>query len=180
MLDLATASEAQYAALAGDIEGNLGCLHGLLHNAAILGPRRPLAQYPLSDWRGVMAVNAEAGFALTKALLPALREAPSASVVFTSSGVGRRGRAYWGAYAVSKFAVEGLCQVFADELGTTSQIRVNCINPGAVNTAMRRAAYPAELPTRNPDPSAILAAYLFLMGEDSLGVNGQSIDAQAG
>lgn len=180
VLDLATASEAQYAALAADIEGNLGCLHGLLHNAAILGPRRPLAQYPLSDWRGVMAVNAEAGFALTKALLPALREAPSASVVFTSSGVGRRGRAYWGAYAVSKFAVEGLCQVFADELGTTSQIRVNCINPGAVNTAMRRAAYPAELPTRNPDPSAILAAYLFLMGEDSLGVNGQSIDAQAG
>lgn len=180
VLDLATATEEQYAALAAQVEDTLGCLHGLLHNAALLGPRRPLEQYPLKDWRSVMTVNAEAAFTLTKALLPALREAPSASVVFTTSGVGRRGRAYWGAYAVSKFAVEGLCQVFADEFGAISQLRFNCINPGAVNTAMRRAAYPAELPTRNPDPGAIMAAYLYLMGDDSIGLNGQSIDAQAG
>jgi NAD(P)-dependent dehydrogenase (short-subunit alcohol dehydrogenase family) len=117
---------------------------------------------------------------LSKALLPALREAPAASVVFTSSGVGRRGKAFWGAYAVSKFATEGLCQVLADELGSTSQVRVNCINPGATNTAMRRAAYPAEVPTRNPDPEGIMAAYLYLMGDDSLGVNGRSLDAQGG
>ncbi len=180
VLDLATAAEEQHAALAAQVEDTLGCLHGLLHNAALLGPRRSLEQYPLADWRSVMTVNAEAPFMLTRALLPALREAPSASVVFTSSGVGRRGRAYWGAYAVSKFAVEGLCQVFADELGTISQVRFNCINPGAVNTAMRRAAYPAELPTRNPDPGQILSAYLFLMGDDSIGFNGQSIDAQTG
>lgn len=180
VLDLATATEEQYAALAAQVEDTLGCLHGLLHNAALLGPRRSLEQYPLAEWRSVMTVNAESAFLLTRALLPALREAPSASVVFTSSGVGRRGRAYWGAYAVSKFAVEGLCQVFADELGAISQVRCNCINPGAVNTAMRRAAYPAELPTRNPDPGQIMAAYLFLMGDDSIGFNGQSIDAQAG
>ena len=104
--------------------------------------------------------------------------AEDASIVFTSSGVGRRGRAYWGAYAVSKFAVEGLAQVLADELGGTSNIRVNCINPGATNTRMRRAAYPAEQPTRNPDPEQIMAAYLFLMSSASIGVNGQSLDAQ--
>ncbi len=94
----------------------------------------PLEQYPLEQWREVMKVNVEAAFVLTRALLPALMAAPEASVVFSSSGVGRRGRAYWGAYAVSKFAVEGLSQVLADELQNTTRIRVNCINPGATNT----------------------------------------------
>lgn len=177
-LDLGVATEEQYATLAGQVEDELGCLHGLLHNAALLGPRKPLDQYPLGEWRQLMTVNVEAGFLLTKALLPALRAAPAASVVFTSSGVGRRGKAFWGAYAVSKFATEGLCQVFADELGGTSQVRVNCLNPGATNTRMRRAAYPAEPPTRNPDPDAIMGAYLYLMGDDSIGVTGRSLDAQ--
>jgi len=180
VLDLASASDEHFSTLASQLEEELGCLHGLLHNAALLGPRKPLDQYPLKEWREVMTVNVEAGFVLTKALLPALKAAPAASVIFTSSGVGRRGKAFWGAYAVSKFATEGLCQVFADELGSTSQVRVNCINPGATNTRMRRAAYPAEMPTRNPDPADIMAAYLYLMGDASIGVNGRSLDAQSG
>lgn len=180
VLDLASASDEHFSTLASQLEEELGCLHGLLHNAALLGPRKPLDQYPLKEWREVMTVNVEAGFVLTKALLPALKAAPAASVIFTSSGVGRRGKAFWGAYAVSKFATEGLCQVFADELGSTSQVRVNCINPGATNTRMRRAAYPAETPTRNPDPADIMAAYLYLMGDASIGVNGRSLDAQGG
>ena len=178
LLDLGTATEEHYATLASQVESELGCLHGLLHNAALLGPRKPLDQYPLKDWREVMTVNVEAGFMITRSLLPALRAAPSASVVFTSSGVGRRGKAFWGAYAVSKFATEGMCQVLADELGSTSHVRVNCINPGATNTRMRRAAYPAEVPTRNPDPDAIMPVYLYLMGEDSRDLNGASLDAQ--
>ena len=180
VLDLASASDEHFSTLASQLEEELGCLHGLLHNAALLGPRKPLDQYPLKEWREVMTVNVEAGFLLTKALLPALKAAPAASVIFTSSGVGRRGKAFWGAYAVSKFATEGLCQVFADELGSTSQVRVNCINPGATNTRMRRAAYPAEMPTRNPDPADIMPAYLYLMGDASIGVNGRSLDAQGG
>ena len=180
VLDLASASDEHFSTLASQLEEELGCLHGLLHNAALLGPRKPLDQYPLKEWREVMTVNVEAGFVLTKALLPALKAAPAASVIFTSSGVGRRGKAFWGAYAVSKFATEGLCQVFADELGSTSQVRVNCINPGATNTRMRRAAYPAEMPTRNPDPADIMPAYLYLMGDASIGVNGRSLDAQGG
>ena len=180
VLDLASASDEHFSTLASQLEEELGCLHGLLHNAALLGPRKPLDQYPLKEWREVMTVNVEAGFVLTKALLPALKAAPAASVIFTSSGVGRRGKAFWGAYAVSKFATEGLCQVFADELGSTSQVRVNCINPGATNTRMRRAAYPAEMPTRNPDPADIMPAYLYLMGDASIGVNGRSLDAQSG
>jgi NAD(P)-dependent dehydrogenase (short-subunit alcohol dehydrogenase family) len=180
LLDLATATEQHYAALAQQVEQQLGCLHGVLHNAARLGPRMPLEQYPPGEWRALMAVNVEAAWSLTRALLPALRAAPAASIVFTSSSVGRRGRAFWGAYAVSKFAVEGLCQVLAEELANTSRIRVNCLNPGPTNTAMRREAYPAEVPTRNPAPLAIMPAYLYLMGDASAGVTGQTLDAQQG
>ena len=99
-------------------------------------------------------------------------------MILTSSGVGHKGRAYWGAYAVSKFATEGFMQVLADELENTSNIRVNSLNPGATNTSMRRSAYPAEEPTENPAPADIMDAYLYLMGPDSAGVTGQAFNAQ--
>jgi NAD(P)-dependent dehydrogenase (short-subunit alcohol dehydrogenase family) len=92
--------------------------------------------------------------------------------------VGRTGRAYWGAYAVSKFATEGFMQVLSDELENTSRVRVNSLNPGPTDTAMRRAAYPAENPAENPRPEEIMAAYLYLMGDDSIGVTGQALNAR--
>ncbi|MBT8139665.1 MAG: SDR family oxidoreductase, partial [Gammaproteobacteria bacterium] len=91
---------------------------------------------------------------------------------------GRKGRAYWGAYAIAKFGVEGLMQVWADELSNTSDVRVNSLNPGATRTAMRRSAYPAEAVDANPEPEQIMGAYLFLMGDDSIGVSGQALNAR--
>jgi NAD(P)-dependent dehydrogenase (short-subunit alcohol dehydrogenase family) len=155
-----------------------GVIDGLLHNASILGDRKPIAQTDSDEWQEVMQVNVNAPFMMTQALLPLLEQSEEASIIFTSSSVGRAGRAYWGSYAVSKFATEGLMQTLADELANTSNIRVNAINPGATNTAMRRTAYPAEIPTVNPSPDQIMPLYLYLMGADSKTVNGQSIDAQ--
>ncbi len=172
------ATETEYRQLAGHIQEEFGRLDGLLHNAGLLGQRTSIANYDATTWQQVIQVNVTAQFLLTKALLPAMREANSASVLFTSSGVGRRGRAFWGAYAVSKFAVEGLSQVLAAELEQTSRIRVNCINPGATRTAMRATAYPAEDPTTLKTPEQIMPAYLYLMGDAGQGVTGQSFDAQ--
>jgi len=177
-MDLASAPESDYAGLAGAVGETFGQLDGLLHNASLLGERRPIGNTTWTAWEQVMQVNVNAAFLLTRAMLPLLQAAPRASLLFTSSSVGRKGRAYWGAYAVSKFATEGLMQVLADELENTSDVRVNSLNPGATNTAMRRAAYPGEEPTRNPAPEAIMPAYLYLMGDDSLGVHGQALDAQ--
>jgi NAD(P)-dependent dehydrogenase (short-subunit alcohol dehydrogenase family) len=177
-LDLATATEEDYNSLAAALEQTFGRLDGLLHNASILGERRPLVSAGARAWNEVMQVNVNAQFLLTRATLPLLEQAPQAAVIFTSSGVGRRGRAYWGAYAVSKFATEGLMQVLADELENTSRIRVNSLNPGATNTAMRRSAYPGETPSDNPAPAALMPAYLFLMGADSIGITGQAFNAQ--
>jgi NAD(P)-dependent dehydrogenase (short-subunit alcohol dehydrogenase family) len=160
------------------IEEEFGRLDGVLHNAGQLGQVTPIENSRVDTWYQIMQVNVSAGFMLTKALLPLLKQAPDASIVFTSSSVGRKGRAHWGAYAVSKFAVEGLMQVLADELENVSQIRVNSINPGPTNTAMRRLACPGELATSNPDPELIMPVYLYLMGPDSKGVNGQALEAR--
>lgn len=160
------------------LEREFGVIDGLLHNASILGDRKSIAQTDSEEWQEVMQINVNAPFMMTQALLPLLEQSADASIIFTSSSVGRVGRAYWGPYAVSKFATEGLMQTLADELANTSNIRVNAINPGATNTAMRRTAYPAEIPTVNPRPDQIMPLYLYLMGADSKGVNGQSMDAQ--
>ncbi len=176
-IDLESANEDHYQEIADRIEEEFGLLDGLLHNAAQLGQRTPIANYNLATWQKVLQVNVTAEFMMTRALLPALEKSEDASIVFTSSGVGRKGKAFWGAYAVSKFATEGLAQVLAEELEETTNIRVNCINPGATRTAMRAAAYPAEDPATLKTAEDIMPTYLYLMGPDSRGTSGLSIDA---
>lgn len=177
-VDLARVDYPALADLAEELAATFPHLDGLLHNASILGDRKPMAQTSPAVWQEVMQVNVNAVFMLTRALLPLLDAAPAASVVLTSSGVGRKGRAFWGAYAVSKFATEGMMQVLADEMAATSAIRFNSLNPGAVNTAMRRTAYPAENPTDNPAPEQLMAMWIWLMSDASGAVNGAALSAQ--
>jgi NAD(P)-dependent dehydrogenase (short-subunit alcohol dehydrogenase family) len=177
VFDLQSAEPGDYQRLASQLQASHGRLDGLLQNASIIGPRTALKQIDGAAFMEVMQVNVNATFMLTQALLPLLEQAPAASVVFTSSSVGRKGRAHWGAYAVSKFATEGLMQTLADEFAGTSA-RSNSVNPGATRTDMRALAYPGENPASNPWPAEILPVYLYLLGPDSLGVNGQALDAQ--
>lgn len=177
VLDLATADSEAYMSLARNLEQEFGRLDGLVHNAGMLGDRFTIEQYDAAQWQRVMHVNVTAAFALTQVCLPLLQQSEDPSLVFTSSGVGRVGRAFWGAYAVSKFATEGLSQVLADE-HRHGKLRVNCINPGATRTDMRLAAYPAEDREALKRPEDILAAYVYLLGPDSTGITGQSFDAQ--
>ncbi|MAR92389.1 MAG: YciK family oxidoreductase [Pseudomonadota bacterium] len=177
-LNLESASHLEYQQIAENIEAEFGRLDGLLLNAAVLGELRPLEFYPMDLFEQVMKVNVNAQFMLVRNLVPMLRQSNDASVIFTTSSVGRQGRANWGAYAISKFAVEGMMQTLADELQDSSKIRVNCINPGATRTRMRAAAYPAEEPATVCPPEAIMPLYNFLMGPDSKGISGQSLDAQ--
>lgn len=176
-LNLANASEEQFKNLADTIQSELGQLDGILHNASMLTELSPIEYTSSEDWHNIMQVNINAVFLITNACLPLLRQSKSASVILTSSGVGRKGRAFWGAYAVSKFATEGFMQVLADEL-EGSNIRVNAINPGATRTKMRATAFPAEDKFQIAAPAAITPLYLYLMGDDSKIVNGQSLDAQ--
>ena len=179
VLDLERALAADYDRLAAALAERFGRLDGLLHNAGLLGALTPIEHYDVPTWCRVLHVNLTAAFALTQVLLPVLKKSADASVVFTSSSVGRHGRAYWGAYAVSKFALEGLSQVLADELEGTSAIRVNTLNPGRARTAMRRQAYPAEDVASVPLPATLTGPYVALLGPASRGVTGRAFDAQS-
>jgi NAD(P)-dependent dehydrogenase (short-subunit alcohol dehydrogenase family) len=177
-VDLEKALASDYDRIADAVLARYGRLDGLLHCAALLGTLTPVDQYDVPTWCRVMHVNVTAAFALTQVLLPALRQSSDASIVFTSSSVGRRGRAYWGAYAVSKFAIEGFSQVLAAELAGTTHVRVNTINPGKARTNMRRQAYPSENLDTLPLPETLTAPFLKLLGPQGAGITGQALDCQ--
>jgi NAD(P)-dependent dehydrogenase (short-subunit alcohol dehydrogenase family) len=177
-LDLLGATPNHYSGLAGSIEDQFGQLDGLLHNAAILSQLRPFAQISVEDWQAVMQVNVNSQFYLTQALLPLLKKSQSASVIFTTSSVGLKGRAYWGPYAISKFATQGMMEVLADEYENSS-MRFNCLNPGGTRTAMRASAFPAEDASLLKTPSDIMSYYLYLMDGELSTERGMTLHAQA-
>lgn len=173
-MDLQGAVPHHYEELAATVSKQLGRLDGLVHNAAVLGTLGPLHHLDTEVWSRVMQVNLHAPFLLTHACLPLLEQAPDASIVFLSDRVGRRGRAYWGAYGVSKFGIEGLMQILADEWEHRPGLRVNSFDPGPVATGLRHQAYPAEDPAVRADPASIMPALLYLLGPDSRGTTGRA------
>lgn len=176
-LDLKGAKLSDYEGLAGTIEDQYKRLDGILFNASVLGSLGPFGQIKESEYQEVMQVNVHSQFLMISALLPLLKQTKLASVVFTSSSVGRVGRAFWGTYAISKFATEGMMQVLADE-HKNSALRFNCINPGATRTNMRAKAYPAEQPESLKTPSEIMNSYVYFMSDISRGISGKSVDCQ--
>ena len=177
MLDFEIAASESYSSLSESIMDDFDCLDGLIHCAGILGDRSAIEQYDPGLWQKVMHVNLTAPFVLTQALMPNLKSSKHPSIIFTSSGVGQIGKAFWGAYCVSKFGTEALSQILSQELIHTS-FRVNSINPGAVKTKMRLAAYPAENRDNLKSPHEIIDPYLFLLEDQSIGITGKCFDAQ--
>ena len=178
LMDFSKADGNDYQELVDNLIKDYKQLDGLLLNAAILGDRSPIEQYDVAKWIETIHINLTSQFILIKTLLPALKNSNNASVLFTSSGVGKVGKAFWGAYAVSKFGVEGLCQVLSDEHSNDKSIRFNCINPGAVQTNMRKEAYPLENPNDLLYPDEIMDKYVWLMSDESKDIDGQSINCQ--
>jgi NAD(P)-dependent dehydrogenase (short-subunit alcohol dehydrogenase family) len=178
VMDLATIDDNDCKALANLLQTQFGHLDGVLNNAGLLGQVAPMLEQSPSIWQSVMQVNVNATFMLSQALLPLLLAAPHGSLVFTSSSVGRKGRAQWGAYAASKFATEGMMQVLAEEY-QDSTLRINSINPGGTRTSMRQSAFPSENANKLKTPADIMAIYVKVMSDESIGMNGCALDAQA-
>lgn len=176
-LDIRGATPSHYQQMTQTIIEQFGALDGVLHNASVLGHLSAFKDIEQQEWLDVMQTNVNGTVFLTQALIPALEKATHASVIFTTSSVGRKGRAFWGTYAVSKFATEGVMQTLADEYQNKS-LRFNCINPGGTRTNMRAQAFPAENPETLKTPADIMPLYLYLMGDDSINVNGESLDCQ--
>ncbi len=177
-MNLEGATYAEMQQLEGLINKEVGQLDGILHNAGMLGQLTPLEMYDVDTFAQVMKVNFTATFMLTQALLPLLKAADNGSIIFTSSTVGTHPRAFWGAYALSKQAVEGMSDIFTQETKNTTNLRFNCINPGGTRTNMRAHAYPGESPMSLKTPEDIMAGYVCLMSDASIGVRGQVIELQ--
>ncbi|OUU78881.1 MAG: YciK family oxidoreductase [Gammaproteobacteria bacterium TMED78] len=177
-LDLEKAQGGDYKNSIELIEKKFQKIDGLVHNAAILGDRSPIEHYDIGLWQKVIHINLTTVFILTRCLLPFLKNAQNSSIIFTTSGVGNIGKAYWGSYSVSKFGIEGFYQILADELEST-EVRVNCLDPGATRTQMRKKAYPSENPNNVTKPEDILKPYLYLLSDESKSINGERIACQS-
>lgn len=177
-LDLEGATPEHYEQLQKDILDNFGQLDGLIHNAGIIGTMMPIEQYDLKLWYSTMQINVNAPFMLTQFLIPVLSKSKDARILFLSSSVGRTAKAYWGAYGVSKFAIEGLSKTLAEELEKTN-IRVNSFNPKRMRTEMRRTAYPAENSDNNPLPESVSPAIVYLMSEAAKSLNGEQLTLES-
>ena len=175
--DLAGANENEYQDLANKIAEEYGVLHGLLHSAVEFSSFTPISQFGTKEWGHTLNVNLHAPFLLTRVLLPVLEKSQHASIVFTSDSSARKAQAYSGAYGVSKIAMEGLANILADELESGNKIRVNTLVPGAVNSPLRKRAYPAEDKAKLPDMDSLEPVYLYLFSGQSIGVTGQLINA---
>ena len=173
-LDLEGATPENYQELQDNILDKFKKLDGLIHNAAILGTQMPIDQYDIKLWYSTLQINLSAPFMLTQFLIPALMKSNDARILFLSSTVGRKARAYWGAYSVSKFGIEGFAKTLSEELEKT-QITVNTINPGKIRTEMRRTAYPAEDASAVPRPEEKSSVIVYLLSNEGSKINGEQL-----
>lgn len=150
--------------LAQAIAARFGRLDILVGNAGILGEMTPVSNIDPEKWTEVLDVNLTANWRLIRALEPLLLKSDAGRAIFLTSGVSG-GRAYWGAYAVSKAAVEALARTWAQEMENTT-LRINVVNPGAIRTGMRAEAYPGEDPMTLPSPDDITEIFVTLAATD--------------
>jgi len=173
-LDIEGATPENYQSLQNEIFNQFQKLDGLVHNAAIIGTMMPVDQYDIKLWYSTLQINLNGPFMMTQFLIPLLNKSDDARILFLSAEQGREAKAYWGAYGVSKFAVEGFAKTLSEELEKTN-IRVNTLDPGVMRTEMRRAAYPAEDTTKNPLPESKSPAIVYLMLPVSSKYNGKQL-----
>jgi NAD(P)-dependent dehydrogenase (short-subunit alcohol dehydrogenase family) len=133
----------------------------LVANAAMLGDLSPVAASDPEVWDRTMLVNVTANHRLIRTLDPLLRGSDAGRAVFVTSGVGQRVTPYWGAYAVSKAALEMMVRLYAAEVANTP-LRVNLLSPGATRTRMRAAAFPGEDAGTLKTPEAISGLFVDL------------------
>ena len=174
-MDLAGASLKDFEDLGANIGAEFSRLDGIVHNQNLQGSLMPLMQYDLQHWQKVMQVNLHAPYLLNRFCLPLLVEAPRASVIFNINEAALHGKAYWGAWSVSKAGLVNLMQVMADELESNTRIRVNCYHPGIIADEARAQAYPGENPANLTQVNDILPDYLYLLSDQGVAIRGKII-----
>jgi NAD(P)-dependent dehydrogenase (short-subunit alcohol dehydrogenase family) len=175
-LDLKGAKITDYDDLADSISDNFGRLDGVVHCAASLGQIAPVQHQDPIVWLETLHVNLTAPYFLTRACLALMQKQDNASIIFTTDD--HKDSAYWSGYGIAKAGIESLSKQLADELESEGSVRVNCIDPGRVKTPLLSRAFPGLNPSDLPLAEEVVSSYLYLMGKDSLNINGELIKAQ--
>lgn len=178
-LDLATAKAEDFGTVASALQAQHGRIDGIVHTAVQLGALGPIEHQAFDAWLATLRINLLAPFGLTRSLLPMLRAAPDASVVFTLDTRGEEPKAYWGAYAVGKAGLSALLTILADEWENVPALRVNGVVPGPMRSPLRAQTHPGDDNARLPPPDAFVPLYLYLLVGQPKAESGAIIDAQA-
>ena len=165
--DLSQFEEDKAQEIANVVSKNYKCLDALINNASILKKMSSINDYDLRSWKKVLNVNLTSAFLLSKYLMPLMMDSKLPRIIFTSSGVANKGKAYWGAYSVSKAGIKNLSEILNDELNSLTNFKVFNFNPKETRTEMRALAYPAENPSSVKAPDELINYYLWMLSERS-------------
>ena len=143
---------------------NLDCI---IHNAATIEKMSNIEDFDLKSWERILKVNLTSSFLLTKFLLPLMKSTENPRLIFTSSGVAFEGKAFWGAYSVSKGGSKVLSEILSDELEHIENFKVFNFNPMATRTDMRAMAFPAEDPHQLKSVNKLIPYYKWMISEMS-------------
>ena len=165
--DLSQFEEDKAQEIANVVSKNYKCLDALINNASILKKMSSVNDYDLKSWKKVLNVNLTSAFLLSKYLMPLMMDSELPRIIFTSSGVANKGKAYWGAYSVSKAGIKNLSEILNDELNSLTNFKVFNFNPKETRTEMRALAYPAENPSSVKAPDELINYYLWMLSERS-------------
>ena len=165
--DLSQFEEDKAQEIANVVSKNYKCLDALINNASILKKMSSVNDYDLKSWKKVLNVNLTSAFLLSKYLMPLMMDSKLPRIIFTSSGVANKGKAYWGAYSVTKAGIKNLSEILNDELDSLTNFKVFSFNPKETRTEMRALAYPAENPSSVKTPDELINYYLWMLSERS-------------
>ena len=165
--DLSQFEEDEAQEIANVVSKNYKCLDALINNASILKKMSSVNDYDLKSWKKVLDVNLTSAFLLSKYLMPLMMDSKLPRIIFTSSGLANKGKAYWGAYSVTKAGIKNLSEILNDELNSLTKFKVFNFNPRETRTEMRALAYPAENPSSVKVPDELINYYLWMLSERS-------------
>ncbi|MDB5669024.1 MAG: family NAD(P)-dependent oxidoreductase [Alphaproteobacteria bacterium] len=152
--------------LAAAIAERWEALDILVLNAAMLGSLGPVPHIDGKEFNKLLTLNLLASQAMIAAFDPMLRKSAQGRLLAVTSSVGRRPRAFWGAYGASKAALETLVLSYADEVRNVAPLKVAIVDPGSTATTMRARAFPGEDQATLKPPSAVADAVVDLLKRD--------------
>ena len=174
--DLNNLDENYCQEIANSIQKTYGNLDALINNAAIVEKLSTIENYDLKTWEKVIKVNLTSSFLLSRFLLPILKISEIPRIIFTSSGVAKKGSSFWGAYSISKGGIKILAEILKEEVETTTKLKIFNFDPKATRTDMRAHTFPAEDPLELKKPDELIKYYLWMLSEESSGSENDYIE----